>query len=246
MYTVVAQRIIAAPIEKVWDYLTKPPLLARWFADTQHFAAGDEFRFDFGDGDFFAGRVIDWKPRVSLSVEWKLVGIGPRYKVHFSVLPRKGGSEVSIQDRGALTLDEAECLRVGWSEFLMRFEKAVCHGRNARFKWRKTIDFTSLVFPDRLQRVMSTLGDPDWYRKTFEGGWAEIELSRPDRVVATYSTERWRPDVTQIRIKHECVSNRDYILVAHDGWRNLTHASAEEERRQYLGLWLKGMEAVAS
>ena len=40
------------------------------------------------------------------------------------------------------------------------------------------INFTSLVFPDRLQRVMSTLGDPDWYRMTFEGGRAEIELSR--------------------------------------------------------------------
>ena len=60
MYTVVAQRQILAPVEKVWDYLTKPELLAKWFADTSHFAPDAPVYLETGAGDFFSGRVIEW------------------------------------------------------------------------------------------------------------------------------------------------------------------------------------------
>ena len=247
MYTVVAQRTIAAPREQVWRYLTEPTLLARWFADTERFDRdAGAFRFDFGDGDFFTGQVTDWEPNICLEVNWKFVDMGPSYRVHFSVLPRKKGTEVSVQDRGALTLDEAECLRVGWSEFLMRLDKAICQQQNARFKWRKAITFTCGV-NDRLASVMKTLADPDWYAATFQDGHAAIEAIKPDRVQAVYSTRQWSPGTTNIRIKHERLPGRgDYLFVAHEGWRTLPQAHAEAERKRYVQLWLDGLSSITN
>ena len=52
MYTVVAQRQVPAPVEKVWDYLTKPELLAKWFADTSYLGPDAPVYLETGDGDF--------------------------------------------------------------------------------------------------------------------------------------------------------------------------------------------------
>jgi uncharacterized protein YndB with AHSA1/START domain len=246
MYTVVAQRTISAPPTEMWDYLTEPRLLARWFADTERFVAGESFRFNFGDGDFFAGQVENWQPNVSLGVDWKFDGIGPSYRVLFSILPRKNGSEISVQDRGALTLDEAECLRVGWSEFLMRLEKAVTLGQNARFKWRKAINFTVDLRRDGLACAMKALGDPSWYSEAFQGGRVNFELIDSDRILATYSSDLWGPAETRIRVKHEQIADHDYLFVAHEGWQYLPSARAEMERRRYVPLWLGGVSSMIS
>lgn len=246
MYTVVAQRTISAPITEVWDYLTKPRLLARWFADTERFVAGESFRFSFGDGDFFVGEVEDWEPNISLGVNWKFVGIGPSYRVHFSILPRKKGTEISVQDRGALTLDEAECLRVGWSEFLMRLEKAVTLGQNARFKWRKAINFTINLRQDALAYAMKALADRGWYSETFQGGRVNFDLIDSDRILATYSAALWGLAETTIRIKHERIAADEYLFVAHEGWQNLPSAQGEMERRRYVSLWLAGVSSMTS
>jgi hypothetical protein len=164
--------------------------------------------------------------------------MGPEYRVLFSLLPRKAGSEVSIQDRGALTLDEAECLRVGWSEFLMRLEMAACLGHSARFNWRKAITFTTNVRSLKLDATLAALGDAAWYSGAFEGGRARIERLEAGRIVASYSTNRWGAAETQIRIKHERVSEQDYLFVAHEGWQGLPRSMAEQERKRFVGLWL--------
>ena len=61
-------------------------------------------------GDFFSGRVIEWDPGIVLGLRWKFVGCGPEYEVRFSLLRRKQGTELTVQDRGAITVEEAECL----------------------------------------------------------------------------------------------------------------------------------------
>src|SRR6185295_17127604 len=164
MYTVVAQRQIPMPVEKVWDCLTKPELLAKWFADTEHFAPDAPVYMDVGDGDFFAGRVIEWDPGIILGFRWKFIGCGPEYEVRFSLLRRKQGTELTVQDRGALTVEDAECLRVGWSEFLMRFEKALVTNVNARFNWRKELTFTMRVAETKEELLAAALNDPRWYQ----------------------------------------------------------------------------------
>ena len=66
--------------------LTTPGQLAKWFADTTHFAPAAPVRFDFGDGDFFRGEVVEWEPEIALGLRWKFVGHGPEYNVLFSLL----------------------------------------------------------------------------------------------------------------------------------------------------------------
>ena len=153
MYTVVAQRQIPAPVEKVWDHLTKPELLAKWFADTSYIGPDTPVCMETAGGDFFAGRVIEWDPGIVLGLRWKFLGCGPEYEVRFSLLRRKQGTELTVQDRGALTVEEAECLRVGWSEFLMRFEKSLLTNVNARFNWRKVVNVTIRVAETKQERL---------------------------------------------------------------------------------------------
>ena len=62
MYTVVAQRQIPAPVETVWDYLSKPELLSKWFGDTSKFGPDAPVYMETGDGDFFAGIVSSSSP----------------------------------------------------------------------------------------------------------------------------------------------------------------------------------------
>src|SRR6476620_11231515 len=112
---------------------------------------------EVGDGDFFSGSVIEWDPGIILGVRWKFVGCGPEYEVRYSLLRRKQGTELTVQDRGALSVEEAECLRVGWSEFLMRFEQALLKNVNGRFNWRKELTFTLTVAEEKLESLAGAL-----------------------------------------------------------------------------------------
>jgi len=80
MYCVVAQRHLLFPVDQVWRFLTEPPLLAQWFADTESFRPDSPFRFDFGDGDFFFGRIQEWDENIFLNLRWKFVAMGPEYE----------------------------------------------------------------------------------------------------------------------------------------------------------------------
>ena len=80
MYTVVAQRQIPASVETVWNHLSKPELLSKWFADTAYIGPEAPLYMETGDGDFFSGRVIEWDPGIVLGVRWKFMGSGPEYE----------------------------------------------------------------------------------------------------------------------------------------------------------------------
>lgn len=242
MYTVIAQREIPAPAGKVWAFLTQRDLLAMWFADTTSFQNSDPFRFDFGDGDFFSGTVTEWDPQIILGMNWKFMGIGPTYDIRYSLLRRKGGTEISIQDRGAITVEEAECLRVGWSEFLMRMAKSIQRDRIARFNWRKAITFTASI-DNCSNELRSALSDPSWYEKTFSGAGAEIFEAGEKEILACLKDEKWGDGSTNIKLTFKCVRDRKYLLVSHEGWPELSLKVAEAERRRFVEMWLKGLES---
>ena len=236
MYTVIAQRDIAAPLGTVWAHLTQPPLLAKWFADTSHFAPGEPFRFDFGDGDYHTGRVVEWEPEIVLGFVWSFVGLGNESEVRFSMLRRREGTELSIQDRGALTVKEAECLRVGWSEFLMRLEKTIVQGVDTRFNWRKMITFTGCV-NGRKPELMAVLADPAWYRDAFSGMRAEIRAASAEQVAATLAHDAWGDAATDLEMNVEHVRGQDYLFVIHQGWGALPEGIAAGERFAFVEKW---------
>lgn len=246
MYTVTAQRQIPAPVGVVWQYLTEPSRLARWFADVEYFAPQSPFQFNFGDGDFFAGEVIEWDSEIVLGVRWKFVGVGPDYEVRFSLLRRKEGTELSIQDRGAITVEEAECLRVGWSEFLMRLEKAIVKGVETRFLWRKAINFTVIVNPAERAALVRELRNPKWYEAHLAGVQARIQSAEGSDISALVTHPGWDGAETVVKAKFRNIRGVEYLMVAHEGWGGLPAKLAESERRDFLPRWLHAVSRCAT
>lgn len=241
MYTVVAQRQIPAPVEKVWDHLTKPELLSKWFADTSYFGPAAPVHMETGAGDFLAGTVVEWDPGIVLGVVWRFLGCGPEYEVRFSLLRRKQGTELTVQDRGALTVEEAECLRVGWSEFLMRFEKALMKNVNARFNWRKTVNVTIRVAEKNLEPLAAALKDPHWYELALAGVRAKIQAPRENEITVTITHDAWGDVETHASVKVKNIRGVDYAYVVHEGWGELPAQVAQEERRRFVGIWLNAL-----
>jgi uncharacterized protein YndB with AHSA1/START domain len=241
MYTVVAQRQIPTPVEKVWDHLTKPELLAKWFADTSYLGPDAPVYMETGDGDFFSGRVVEWDPGIVLGLRWKFVGCGPEYEVRFSLLRRKQGTELTVQDRGAMTIEEAECLRVGWSEFLMRFEKSLLKNVNTRFNWRKALTLTIRVAETKQELLAAALNDPRWYQAALEGVRAQIYEARGTEIAATMTHDAWGDGETRARVKLKNIRGVDYAYVAHEGWLQLPGKLALAERRRFVGIWINAL-----
>lgn len=223
MYVVVAQRQIDADPERVWAFVSEPGKLARWFADAESFGPGEPVHFAFGDGDFFEGEVVGWQPGLHYTLNWRFLGLGPRYEVRLSLLRRKRGTEVSIQDMGALTVEEAECLRVGWSEFLMRLDSAILHDADARFSWRRAITFTAALGPaDAAEGLPAALRAPAWYDDVFAGArLSGVEPGPPETLRAALSHPAWHGQSTRLLIERKPIDGADYLFFTHDGWERL-------------------------
>jgi uncharacterized protein YndB with AHSA1/START domain len=244
---VVAQRQIQAPIETVWEHLTRPELMKMWFADTERFAPDEPFRAEFGDGDFLAGRVTEWDPGIVLGLRWKSLGCGPEHEVRYSMLRRKGGTELTVQDRGAITVELAECLRVGWSEFLMRFEKALLKNVSTRFNWRKALNVTVEVRPGAREGLLAALADPAWYTDQLAGVRAQIHEPREEGVVAAaVSHDAWGDAETSARVRLRNIRGVDYAFAVQEGWGELPGNIAAGERRRFVGVWIKALSEFAA
>jgi uncharacterized protein YndB with AHSA1/START domain len=238
MYTVVAQQQIPLPVHEVWDHLTSPELLAKWFADTSPLAPGEPVRMDFGDGDFLSGRVVEWDPGIILGLRWRFIGHGPEYEVRYSMLRRKDGTELTVQDRGAITQEEAECLRVGWAEFLFRLNKAVVKNVNARFSWRQAFQFTYQMKAAQREALVTALTDPNWYHASLAGVHAQIRDFDENEINSVITHEAWGTAETRLRVKLKNIRGVDYAFFAHEGWPQLPGKLALEERRRFVTVWL--------
>lgn len=241
MYIVVAQRQIAAPVERVWDYLTRPELLAQWFADTSYFGPDAPVFMETGDGDFFSGRVIEWVPGIVLGLRWQFDGCGPEFEVHFSLLRRKQGTELTVHDRGSITVEEAECLRVGWSEFLMRLEKSLLRNVNTRFLWRKVITLTLRIAESKRELLATALHDPRWYEAALPGVRVRIHQPGQNEVVATLTCDAWGTVETRAQVKTKKVGGAVYAYLVHEGWFDLPADLALAERRRFVGMWIDAL-----
>lgn len=244
MYTVTAQQQIPLPVHEVWDYLTRPELLSKWFGDTSQLVPGERFRMDFGDGDYLSGRVVEWDPGIILGLRYRFIGHGPEYDVRFSMLRRKDGTELTVQDRGAITQEEAECLRVGWSEFLFRLSKAVVKNVVTRFSWRKAFIFTITVA--HREALVNALTDPDWYHASLSGVHARIRDFDGNEINSIITHEAWGSIETRLRVRLKNIRGTDYACFSHEGWPQLPGNLAEDERRRFVTVWLNAMSEFAA
>jgi uncharacterized protein YndB with AHSA1/START domain len=239
MYTVVAQRQLPLAPAEAWAFVSERPLLARWFADVDRFELDAPFRADFGDGDFFSGSVQEWEPGVALGLRWRFMGLGPEYDVRFSMLRRKSGTELSVVDRGALTTEEAECLRVGWSEFLMRAQKTIERQVPARFSWRKIINLVG-VMGEHERRIWQVVCDPSWYRDQLSGLSASVVARTDAEMRLSVRGDGWNAD-TDVRLERRRIGGVNYLLMWHEGWGRLPERIGRAERRHIVESWLAGL-----
>jgi uncharacterized protein YndB with AHSA1/START domain len=244
VFTVTQQIVVPAPLEETWRNLAEPERVSRWFADATDWEPDGIFRLDFGDGDFFSGRVLDWEPPVFLRLEWKFMGVGPAFEIRVSLFPVEGGTEVTVQDRGARTVEEAEGLREGWDDFLSRLDRLVREGGRTRYEWSQTIASTALV-DDACPGLLSVLREPGYWRESFpdEGvevapdGEAAVRLRFRHSGVSGARTEAW------LRVDPAEGGGR-LVGVVHEGWPDLPEPMRIPERRRFAGLWARALYRI--
>ncbi len=236
---------VAGAPSVVWQHLTDGALLSRWFADSGDLSPDGAFRFEFGDGDYFTGRVVGWDAPRELKLQWRFMGIGPQFDIALRLAPTATGTEVAVTDHGSRTADDAAGLVEGWRDFLERLQRCVATGQPSRYEWSQTIG-TAALSPLDSAAVRSLLRDAGWWREHFPGVDATIVLSGDRQLIVDFQTATWGKVRPRAVVTLEDDSGGTYIGVTHAGFADLPEASRVGERRRVAAMWgraLAGLEA---
>jgi uncharacterized protein YndB with AHSA1/START domain len=233
--------MLPAPAEQAWPYLVDGGLLSKWFADSQDLRPGARFRFAFGDGDFFSGIVTEWDEPVSLGLEWRFLDVGPSFDIRFSLLSLGEQTELSVQDRGAVSVEEACGLREGWEDFLMRCEKFVRTGENCRYRWTEVFGGSAHVADEPV--LQSRLRDPGLWRRFFNGSQITVGAGRRD-LTLRFQDPAWDGASTEGELKFETRRGRPLLHVVHRGWAGLPQEIQVLERGRYAACWAAFLRQV--
>lgn len=247
-YRVEQHLTLNVPCSTVWKFLTDPELITEWFADCSYLAPQEAFRFEFGDGDYFAGRVIRWEAPHLLHLKWKFCDLGPEFDIVFTLAEVAGGAtEIHVSDTGSLSSEEAEGLSEGWKDFLSRLEQRISSGSRSRYLWSQSIGIAALANRDP-EEVWSTITDPAWIAAAF-GDAASIETIDGREMRLRFHRDAWRETTTQATVQMSDVDGKAYVGVVHAGWTDLPEAQQIAERARFVGLWrdaLQQLETVAA
>lgn len=127
--TVRFERLLPGPIDRVWDFLTKPELLATWLASaTGEWRKGGEIAFTFtlaaqeecGDS-LCKGTILDYGPPRSLSYDWRDIDADgkerPASIVHIELSEEAGQVRLILTHR-KLAKAEMAGFGAGWGSHL--------------------------------------------------------------------------------------------------------------------------------
>lgn len=137
--TIQFERLLPGPPERIWDYLTKSELKAKWLSagDVEPHVGGKvEFKFKHSDlsetddptpekyihmqdGTFFEGKVTEWKPYKKLSYTWG-EDTGETSEVTYELIPQKNNKVLLILTHVRLGDDPSVHISVaaGWHTHL--------------------------------------------------------------------------------------------------------------------------------
>lgn len=121
--SVVIERLLAHPPEKVWRALTQPHLIAEWLMKSD-FAPVVGHRFDFRtDWGGIDCRVLEVEPNRTLSYSWTALGLAS--VVTWTLSPSSGGTWLRMEQSG-FRADQKQAFygaRQGWQRFLGNLEQ---------------------------------------------------------------------------------------------------------------------------
>ena len=128
--TVVIERILDAPPEKIWRALTEPHLLEEWLMKTdfkpvegQRFTLSNEPKPD--TKVTVEGEVLKVEPNKTLSYSWQAYGLDS--VVTFTLTPTPNGTHLRMEQSGFRPDQSAAFYgaRAGWTQFLEALEETL-------------------------------------------------------------------------------------------------------------------------
>ena len=123
--SVVVERDIAFPPEKVWRALTQPHLIAEWLMEGDFKPAKDhrfKFTADWGSVDC---QVMAIEPNKTLSYTWAAMGL--ESVVIWTLTPTSAGTHLRMEQSGFQPNQEQayQGAKFGWQKFLASLEQVV-------------------------------------------------------------------------------------------------------------------------
>jgi len=130
--SVVIEREIAFPPEKLWRALTQPHLIEEWLMKNDFTpVVGHRFNLSGDWGGVLDCEVIAVEPNTSLSYSWDFSHEDPAYDlksvVTFTLTPTSTGTHLRVEQAG-FRPDQKQALggaRYGWQQFLAKLEEVL-------------------------------------------------------------------------------------------------------------------------
>lgn len=117
--TIERQMVLNAPRDRVWDAITKPELLKKWFAhkmDVTTLTVGQEFRFDWRPEHGYSRAIVEvMDPKSRFAYRWENSGGDqeapfaevPKTLVSFVLEDANGGTRLTVTESGLAALPNA-------------------------------------------------------------------------------------------------------------------------------------------
>jgi uncharacterized protein YndB with AHSA1/START domain len=126
--SVIIEREVAFPPEKIWRALTQPHLIAEWLM-TNDFQPTVDHRFVLrGDWGSVDCKVLTLEPNKTLSYTWDAMGL--ESVVTWTLTPTSTGTHLHLEQAG-FRLDQEQAFQGaqwGWNKFLGNLEQVVARG----------------------------------------------------------------------------------------------------------------------
>lgn len=129
--TIESEVLIAAPIARVWDVITRPEHMGRWFGDAGAEQDGNVIRMRWEDHGEAELRIVRSEAPHVFAYRWdaNIKGIGDTL-VEFTLSPESDGTRVRVIESGFASLAATETVREesregnvrGWKQELGHLE----------------------------------------------------------------------------------------------------------------------------
>lgn len=107
--------VFRASLDKVWDAITNPQTIAKWFSDSidvTNFHVGQEFTFNWKDHGYSRAIVEAIEPKNCFAYRWENAGVDqslpikdvPKTLVMFLLEEIEGGIQLTLTETGFMSL----------------------------------------------------------------------------------------------------------------------------------------------